>query len=73
MIIYGSISIGLGKSAADDVDLHSVEAWILGNRATFAPDKADKKMLAKRAAAEKLAMKRMLLEAKELKRSLLEH
>lgn len=53
-----------------DVDLHSVEAWILGNRATFAPDRAnDKKLLAKRAAADKLAMKMLLVEAKETNRA----
>lgn len=53
-----------------DVDLHSVEAWILGNRANFAPDRAnDKKLLAKRVAADKLAMKMLLLEAKEANRA----
>lgn len=49
-----------------DVDLHSVEAWILGNGANFAHDRAsDQKLLAKRAAADKLAMKRRLFEVKE--------
>lgn len=53
-----------------DVDLHSVEAWILGNRANFAPDRAnDKKLLAKRVAADKLAMKMLFLEAKETNRA----
>ncbi|CAE6950647.1 unnamed protein product [Symbiodinium natans] len=47
------------------VDSQLVEAWILGNRLNFSGRAVDKKLLAKRAAAEKLAMRQLLAAARE--------